>query len=277
MKDIPGEESSAPVEPSDSQILTDAILNQKTTTESKEEGTTETFAPKTEPESEEKNEEKPAPTTEEVAKISEVLKTRFKGSPEEVTKAYVNLEKKLSEQGMELGNLRSEILQWRQFQEDFATDPQGTLAKLQASISPSEEKENILMKALDDPKLLDQYIDQKISEREAGLRWETDYQKRMVELYPGWEERKTQREALRQAIVLGKFPYPDEILDFAVRGAGSPEKLLEDAKKAIREEEEKALVAKTQEGMQTQVGAGEEKKELTDEQIMTQAILNATR
>ena len=70
-----------------------------------------------------------------------------------------------------------------------------------------------------------------------------------------------------------KFPYPEEILDLVVRGAGSPEKLLADAKVAAEEDRNEALAKKYEAQVPTQAGGEIEKAPPSDSQVVGDSIL----
>lgn len=267
----------------DARTVQNAILGkeEKSETSEKTGGETEEKAEGEKPEAKEETkakeekaaEEKPA-EVDEAAEIEKILKSRFKGDPKEAVKAYRNLEKMQGEHTEELGKLRKEVLDWRQFKKDWEADPEGTLKQLSESAQVQKgEAENIIEKALEDPKALDRYIERKISDKESERELREKEIERMKGLYPGWDDRQKQRATLLEAINLGKFPLPDEILDMAVRGAGSPEKLLADAKKAVKEEQDEALANKMKEQVETQAGGEREKPEPSDQDIIAGEIL----
>jgi len=223
-------------------------------------------------------EEAKTPEAEEEAKIAEIL-SRFKGDPEAVkrqlAKAYREQEKMHTEQGAEVGELRKEALRWKQFQEDLDRDPEGTAKWLleRAKKQKEESSESVLDKVLDGSTTLDEVIDSKIDEREGQKNWVEQQETLMETRHTGWKDRIAQRNALREAVQLGKFPYPEEILDLAVRGAGDPEKLLADAKTAVEKERNDALAAKMEGQVQTQAGAVTEEKTPSDSRTMGDSVL----
>lgn len=235
------------------------------------------------PAAEEKVEAKPkeealTPDAEEETKIAEIL-SRFKGDPNavkrQIAKAYREKEKQFSERDGEIGDLRKEVLKFRQFQEDLEANPEGTIKWLQETTQKKKEEssESLMDRALEDSTVLPEYIDQEIAKREDQKNWVEQEEVRMENLHAGWKDRVAQRNALRQAIQLNKFPYPDEILDFAVRGAGDPEKLLADAKVAVEKDRNEALAGKMDEQVQAQAGGGREKIPSSDSRIVGDSIL----
>lgn len=283
----------------DAKVIQDAILGEHSEPSEEKPGETEEKVEKKEeekpkaeeeakPKEEKKAGEKPAEAgEEEEAKKIEAILNRFQGTPEEkakaVAKAYREFEKLHGKKDKELGDLRKEVLDFKNFQEDWKKDPKAVIDKLtelaKKTAGEEEESKEDLLKALQDPtgKELDKFIEDKISakteEKEEQKGFIEKEEKRMEGLYPGWSERAKQREALETAIRLGKFPYPQEILDMAVRGSADPDKILADAKDALKKEEMDALANKTDQNVQEQLGGPAEKKELSDSEVIEGEIL----
>lgn len=266
----------------DSKTVAASILGKETEEKSEEKAEEETEKKDQEKLTpEEKAEAKPeeeakALEADEEAKIAEIL-ARFKGTSEEVSrqiaKAYHNQGEMHGKQDGELGDLRKEVINWRQFQEDFAKDSKGTIERLQKQAETEEsEKKNIIEEAYTRPEALDEYIDEKFEERETRLKQQQEQEQRMKDTYPDWDKFTPQRKALLDAIKVKKLA-PEEILHLAVRGPIDPKKLFSEAKDIVRKEENEALVKKMEQQVDKQTGGEEEKTPPSDSRVVSDTIL----
>lgn len=223
-------------------------------------------------------EAKPAEAGEEDAKIDAIL-SRFKDTPDAdkpkaLAKAYREIEKLHGEQGKEIGDLRKTELWVKQLQEELEKDLPNTLKKLEAHYGAKGEDEN--EEIVLDRKTIKGIVEEQLTQKETDKQWFDDQGKLMKDRHKDWDELADKRTALKEAVRLGKFPFNDEIFHLAVRGAASPEQLLADAKKIVKQDEADALAAKMGEQTQTQAGGAEEKKEQTYQEKKEESVLTST-
>lgn len=243
----------------------------------KPEEETKTVEPDKVTEPEKKIEPEKVEVTPEEASVVAVQKKidELKKDPAKLAEAYLNLESVIGKQGKELGEIRKDSTEYNALLRQIETNPDKVIQRIKEMTGEKLDAATVMDKAMEDPKVLDQYIDSRVSQAIEKVQTGQDLEKDLTKTYGDYEQSKSMIASLKTAIEAEQIP-PQEVLYWAVKGYHQKD-MLKDAKTIVKSEQEQALVKK----MQGQVDKGQivtgEKEAPSDQDLLGDAILKARR
>lgn len=270
----------------DTKLVTDTIL-EKTSEEAKGEAgelEKEKDQAKEEIKTEEKveeSEEKVKAPDETEAQIREVLKT-FKIDPDKATatekemaKAYVHRQNLHLKQDDELGRTRKGDLEYQRLLKRIEDDPDGVKRDIDALHKKEEEKESLIDRAIENPKVLDEEIGKRVTAEFEKRDQKARTVEELRKVYPEFDQTAPQMKSLAGEIELGHFS-KEEVLHLMVLGHHAVD-MLKDAKNLARKEDAEALAKRAQAGVETQTTIVEGKPEKAPSDKVWDTMSKASR